>query len=54
VLSPDDARARPDDTPFIPMSSARLRSVTGWRPAIPFRRTLADLFASWSGEIPVS
>jgi GDP-4-dehydro-6-deoxy-D-mannose reductase len=53
-LSPDDARTRPDDTQFIPMSSARLRAVTGWRPAIPFRRTLADLFASWSGEVPVS
>lgn len=50
----EDARTRPDDTPFIAASSARLREVTGWRPTIPFRRTMADLFAYWADEIAAS
>jgi GDP-4-dehydro-6-deoxy-D-mannose reductase len=50
----EDARTRTHDTPFIAGSSARLRAVTGWRPVIPFRQTLADVFAYWAADIAAS
>jgi GDP-4-dehydro-6-deoxy-D-mannose reductase len=43
----DPARARPQawDTPALVGDPARIRAATGWSPAIPFERTLADLLA---------
>jgi nucleoside-diphosphate-sugar epimerase len=42
----DPALIRDDDPPEIVGDASRLRDVTGWRPSIPLRRTLADLVAS--------
>jgi GDP-4-dehydro-6-deoxy-D-mannose reductase len=42
----DPALIRGDDPPEIVGDASRLRDVTGWRPSIPLRRTLADLVAS--------
>ena len=42
----DPSLVRDDDPPEIVGSAARLTELTGWRPAIPMERTLADLMAS--------
>ena len=38
---------RPNDTPLLVGSNARLRADTGWAPEIPFDRMLDDLMAFW-------
>jgi GDP-4-dehydro-6-deoxy-D-mannose reductase len=43
----DESRVRPVDTPMILGDRARLRSDTGWTPAIPIDRTIDDLLAYW-------
>lgn len=45
----DPARLRPVDLPELRGSHDALRSATGWEPAIPFERTLADLLAHFGG-----
>jgi len=46
-LVPDPALFRPVDVPVFVGDAARLRSVTGWAPRIPFDETLADMFDHW-------
>lgn len=43
----DPARFRPQDTPALVGNAARLRSDTGWLPAISFDRMLDDLLEHW-------
>lgn len=43
----DPGRLRPRDIPVLIGDATRLRSATGWTPAIPFERTLDDLLAYW-------
>ncbi|MBI3049494.1 MAG: GDP-mannose 4,6-dehydratase [Acidobacteria bacterium] len=43
----DPERLRPQDTPVLVGDASRLRSATGWSPAIPFDRTLDDLLEYW-------
>jgi GDP-4-dehydro-6-deoxy-D-mannose reductase len=43
----DPARVRAHEAPEIRGSAARLRAATGWAPAIPLERTLADAVASF-------
>jgi len=45
----DPALVRPDDPPEIVGDASLLRSLTGWQPAIPLERTIADLVASLDG-----
>jgi len=40
----DRARLKPHDVPTIIGDAARLRAVTGWRPSISWRRSLADMW----------
>ena len=40
---PDATLLRPGDIPVLIGDAAKLRSATGWRPTIPFERTLQDL-----------
>jgi GDP-4-dehydro-6-deoxy-D-mannose reductase len=46
----DLTRLRPSDTPVLLGDASRLHADTGWRPAIPIERTLADLLAFWRQE----
>jgi GDP-4-dehydro-6-deoxy-D-mannose reductase len=46
-LEVDPSRLRPVDNPVLVGDSSRLRSVTGWTPAIPFTRTIRDLLDYW-------
>jgi len=46
-IEQDPALMRPVDTPFLLGDSTRLRLATGWRPEIPFEKTLDDLLDYW-------
>lgn len=50
----DASRLRPNDTPVLVGSPARLRSETGWEPEIPFDRMLDDLLDYWRREVASS
>ncbi len=43
----DPERLRPSDTPVLVGDPARIRHDTGWVPAIPLDRTLADILDDW-------
>ncbi len=43
----DPARLRPSDVAVLIGDSSKFRAETGWEPAIPFERTLADLLEYW-------
>ncbi|MBI3127548.1 MAG: GDP-mannose 4,6-dehydratase [Candidatus Tectomicrobia bacterium] len=47
----DPALERPADPPYGKASFARLEADTGWRPEIPFERTLRDTLDYWRGEV---
>ncbi|MGH9348077.1 MAG: GDP-mannose 4,6-dehydratase [Vicinamibacterales bacterium] len=47
----DPARLRPNDTPVLVGSPARLQADTGWTPEIPFDRMLDDLLGYWRAEV---
>ena len=43
----DPERLRPSDIPETRGSCAKLKRTTGWRPEIPFSKTLRDLYQYW-------
>lgn len=45
----DPERLRPNDTPIVLGSYARLERDTGWHPQIPIEQTLSDLLDYWRG-----
>ena len=47
----DPARLRPSDVPILCADATRLRERTGWTPAIPLERTLADLLGWWRARL---
>lgn len=47
----DPARLRPADLPIIIGDSAKFRSKTGWKPEIPFEKTLEDLLEYWRAAV---
>jgi GDP-4-dehydro-6-deoxy-D-mannose reductase len=47
TVETDPALMRPTDTPIIVGDASKLRDATGWRPEIPFDRTLDDLLNYW-------
>lgn len=47
----DPSRYRPNDTPLVVGSNARVRAEVGWTPAIPLEQTLDDLLAYWRERI---
>jgi len=51
TVESDPARARPADVPLLVADSAALRDATGWRPAIPFERSVRDTFDWWREEV---
>ncbi len=46
----DADRLRPQDIPVLVGDPSRLRSATGWAPAISFDRMIDDLLAYWRGQ----
>ncbi len=47
------ARLRPSDVPLLVGDASRFRALTGWKPEIPFARTMADLLNYWRGRCGV-
>jgi GDP-4-dehydro-6-deoxy-D-mannose reductase len=43
----DPARARPSDVPVLEGSAAKFEGVSGWKPQIPFERTLEEILHYW-------
>lgn len=47
----DSARMRPSDVPVLVGDSAKFRKQTGWKPKIPFQKTLRDIMKYWRERI---
>ena len=47
----DPTRLRPSDVPRLVGDCGPFRQVTGWRPQIPLRQTLADLLDYWRARV---
>ncbi len=47
----DPARLRPSDVDLLVGDNTKFKAKTGWRPEIPFERTLSDLIAYWRERI---
>lgn len=45
------ARMRPSDIPILLGDSSKFRRVTGWKPEIPFQKTLEDLLNYWRERV---
>jgi GDP-D-mannose dehydratase len=50
-IQPDPARMRPSDVMILLGSCAKFRNRTGWKPEIPFDRTLEDLLNYWREKV---
>ena len=50
-VQPDPERMRPVDVPVIACDASRFRTRTGWAPAIPLERTLADILDDWRARV---
>ena len=50
-VSVDAGRLRPTDIAALVGDATRFRQATGWRPGVPFERTLADTLAFWRARV---
>jgi GDP-4-dehydro-6-deoxy-D-mannose reductase len=49
-LQTDPELVRPVDVPVLRGDASKLRAATGWQPATPLAKTLADVLASWEAD----
>lgn len=47
----DPARMRPSDVPILQGNSNKFRRTAGWKPKIPFEKTLRDLLDYWRARV---
>jgi GDP-4-dehydro-6-deoxy-D-mannose reductase len=47
----DPARARPADIPLLLADAGAFRAATGWRPEIPFERSVVDILDDWRQRV---
>lgn len=50
-IKKDMKRMRPSDVPILRGDSTKFRKATGWKPEIPFHKTLKDLLNYWRDKI---
>jgi GDP-4-dehydro-6-deoxy-D-mannose reductase len=50
-IKEDPERMRPSDVPLLVCNSTKFRERTGWRPNIPFEKTLKDLLNYWRERV---
>jgi GDP-4-dehydro-6-deoxy-D-mannose reductase len=46
----DPARLRPSDVPVLLGDCSRFERTTGWKPTIPFEKTLEDMLEFWRAK----
>jgi GDP-4-dehydro-6-deoxy-D-mannose reductase len=47
AVKEDPARLRPSDVPLVVGDGTKIAEAVGWRPVIPFERTLVDILEYW-------
>lgn len=50
-LREDSDRMRPSDVPILEGDSSKFRKATGWKPTIPFEKSLKDLLDYWRERV---
>lgn len=50
-IEPDPSRMRPSDVPILLGDATKFMKQTGWKPEIPFEKTLADTLAYWRQHV---
>jgi GDP-4-dehydro-6-deoxy-D-mannose reductase len=50
-IKEDPERMRPSDVPLLVCDSTKFRKKTGWKPEIPFKKTLEDLLNYWRERV---
>ncbi len=50
-IKQDPARMRPSDVPVLLGDCTKMKKLTGWKPEIPFEKTLEDLLNYWRGRV---
>jgi GDP-4-dehydro-6-deoxy-D-mannose reductase len=50
-IQEDPARLRPSDVPILWADVSKFQRATGWKPTIPFERTLEDLLDYWRSRV---
>lgn len=50
-IKKDPKKLRPSDVPVLQGDSSKFRKATGWKPEIPFEKTLADLLNYWREKV---
>lgn len=50
-IKQDPKRLRPSDVPVLQGDSSRFRKATGWKPEIPFEKTMEDLLNYWREKV---
>jgi GDP-4-dehydro-6-deoxy-D-mannose reductase len=51
TIQVDPQRLRPSDVPLLRGDSSKFIQQTGWRPRIPFQKTLEDLLNYWRTQV---
>lgn len=50
-IRPDPTRMRPSDVPVLVGDNTKFRKKTGWKPEIPFEKTMEDLLNYWRERV---
>ena len=51
TIQPDQARMRPSDVPVLLGDNSKFVAKTGWKPEIPFKKTMEDLLNYWRERV---
>jgi GDP-4-dehydro-6-deoxy-D-mannose reductase len=50
-VQPDQSRMRPSDVPVLLGDNSKFVEKTGWKPEIPFKKTMEDLLNYWRERV---
>lgn len=51
TVQPDQSRMRPSDVPVLLGDNSKFVAKTGWKPEIPFKKTMEDLLDYWRAHV---
>jgi len=51
TIEKDESRMRPSDVPLLVGDYSKFKNLTGWKPEIPFEKTLKDLLDYWREKV---